>query len=425
MPIGILNLYRGAPMVHSRTQPQFKVRLLKPGSDTVSEQLVAAPTAELARQQAQAPGYVVLSCQKANLPWYDVNRWAHGFSRRPSAPNYAAFCREFRTLLAAGMTVVEAVDTLGMHNEKKASQASVALGLQPHLEAGLSVSEALFQMGDVPPVLLASIKAGERTSDLVKSLDDYLAYQALVEGLRRKIVSASVYPVVVSVFGVFISMFLLVYVLPNFAGMYQNLRGAQAAKQSMIVGFAQWVQAHQLMAAMVCFLGVGLVVVWVNSGKAKNHLLAGLLRFEWFAKRLNDFNIAMVFQAMVLLLRGGYTVPEALEIGGRVAATQQMAGRLSAAKAGIEKGQNIAHTLQTHQLCDAIDARLLAAGERNGQFHQSLEVVASIHRERFELFVERLSRVIEPILLLLVALLVGTIVVVMYLPIFDMTSRLR
>jgi general secretion pathway protein F len=420
MPIGGLSTVWGLQMANSSADQPFTVRSVLAGEQTVREQTLWAADVAAARQQLVRQGHVVISCH----PQRRLFGLTRLFERSPQT-NYAPFCRELRTLLAAGMTAVEAVDTLGMHADKVSAQLAIAKRLKPNLEAGLSVSEALFLLGDAPQVLLASIKAGERTSDLVKSLDDYLAYQSLVEGLRQKVISASVYPVVVTVFGVLISLFLLLYVLPQFAVMYQNLRGSQAAAQSKFIGFSLWVQANQwLFVTMCAACGVGLYG-WISRGWAKRHMLALAARIPMFAARIDDFNIAMVFQAMVLLLRGGYTVTESLGIAGRVAGAAAVRERLAKALASVEQGQNIAATLKDNHLCDEVDARLLAAGERNGEFHQSLEVVASIHRERFELFVQRLSRIIEPILLLLVALLVGTIVVVMYLPIFDMAGRLR
>jgi general secretion pathway protein F len=128
---------------------------------------------------------------------------------------------------------------------------------------------------------------------------------------------------------------------------------------------------------------------------------------------------------LALLLKGGYPLVQAIEVGGQSVLGTHLGDALARARRYITEGSLVSQSLASEGLCDEVDRRLMAAAERNGDFHLAAEVVAQLHGERFELFIERATRIVEPLLLLGVALFVGSIVVAMYMPIFDMATRLR
>lgn len=397
----------------------FAVRYLRLGDDRVSEERLQAETEAGLRQQLAAQGLTVLSVRGASPPTFSR-------SRKPQRGRFALFCREVSTLIQAGMTVVEAVDTLSAR-ERLAGQAdSLAAQLLGELAQGTSLSQALQRLPDVPAVLVAAVRAGERTSDLAQALTDYLQFDTLVEQLRRKVVSAAIYPALVTALGVGISLFLLLVVMPNFARMYTNLRGGGASgATSWMIALAQWVSAHQaatLMGVALALLALGL---WIWSGAARRQVLALALQVPWVRVRVEDFQLAMLYQALTLMLKGGYPMTEALQVASRSALDARLTVALQQALQRIEQGGAVAQALADARLCDEVGRRLMAAAERNGDFHLAADVVSRLHRERFELFVERLTRIVEPVLLMAVALMVGGIVVMMYLPVFDMATRLR
>lgn len=396
----------------------FAVRYLRLGDDRVSEERLQAETEAGLRQQLAAQGFTVLSVRGASPPTFSR-------SRKPQRGRFALFCREVSTLIQAGMTVVEAVDTLSAR-ERLAGQAdSLAAQLLGELEQGTSLSQALQRLPDAPAVLVAAVRAGERTSDLAQALTDYLQFDTLVEQLRRKVVSAAIYPALVTALGVGISLFLLLVVMPNFARMYTNLRGGASGATSWMIALAQWVSAHQaatLTGVALALLALGL---WIWNGAARRQVLALALQVPWVRVRVDDFQLAMLYQALTLMLKGGYPMTEALQVASRSALDARLTVALQQALQRIEQGGAVAQALADARLCDEVGRRLMAAAERNGDFHLAADVVSRLHRERFELFVERLTRIVEPVLLMAVALMVGGIVVMMYLPVFDMATRLR
>lgn len=395
----------------------FKVRLLQGGSGTVAEEVLEAVSAADLRRALLSEGRTPLSIRPASSfrwPW-----------RRQAQPSFALFCRELRTLVQAGMTVVEAVDTLSAKERSSGRTTSVAAQVLLHLEQGKALSQALQAMPGAPSVLVAAVRAGERTSDLAAALDDYLRFDTLITQLRRKVVSAAIYPALVTALGLGISVFLLLVVMPNFARMYEQVRGEASGSVGWMIGLSLWMREHQAMAVLgTLLLGVGLAV-WVSSGRASVQLMALAQRWSRVRQRVEDFQLAMMYQALALMLKGGYPMTDALRVASRSALDQRLSGALERALAQIEQGRPVAQSLVAERLCDEVGRRLMAAAERNGDFHLAADVVSRMHGERFELFVERVTRIAEPVLLMAVALLVGGIVVMMYLPVFDMATRLR
>ncbi len=396
---------------------QFVVRSIRAGDASIYQQQVSAADGQTLREQMQASGHTVLS-----LVPVSARSWREkGISRH----HFPLFCKEVRTLIRAGMTVVEAVDTLSRKATNAGGDESIAIALLTRLQQGQALSTALEDLNGTPPVLVAAVRAGERTSNLAEALDDYLRFDSLVENLRRKVVSASIYPALVISLGAAISLFLLMIVMPNFSRMYQSLRGQARGSTALMIELSQYLSTHrtEVFAALVAFFLV--FIWWIKSGLARQTALHVVRAIPWLRTRVADFQLAMMYQALALLLKGGYAMTQAMTVAGESALSATVSRALLQAQARVEQGGSVAQSMADAGLCDEVDRRLMAAAERNGDFHMAADVVSRMHGERFELFVERLTRIVEPVLLLLVALIVGAIVVMMYMPIFDMATRLR
>lgn len=394
---------------------RFKVRFVHPAEMTLRQEVLEAPDEQALRARLGEQGMVVLEVGRAlALPRLRAR------SRRRE---YPLLCRELRTLIRAGMTVVEGVDTLCARDRGAAD--SLAGLLRERLLQGQALSQALAALPDAPPVLVAAVRAGERTSNLAEALDDYLRFDDLVQRLRQRVVSASIYPALVTTLGIGITLFLLVVVLPSFSRMYQNLRGRSGGLSAWMVDISLWVEANRMETFGGLALAALAAAVWVHSGAASRWAGEAAMRSPWLRQRIRDFQLAMLYQAIALLLRGGYPMMQALQVANQSALAGQHRQALASAQRQIAEGGLVSAALFGAGLCDEVDRRLMAAAERNGQFHMAAEVVSRMHGERFELFVERVTRIVEPILLLGVALMVGSVVVAMYLPVFDMATRLR
>ncbi len=402
---------------------QFQVRSIFLGENTVNERVMEAKDDASLRGLLLAEGQTVLSLRE--LTKTSANLGFFGFLKSRKRESYPLFCRELRTLTQAGMSVVEAVDTLAARERVAKQLDTLPQALLNQLQQGKALSTSLAGLPNSPPVLVAAVKAGERTSNLSEALNDYLRFDTLVEQLRRKVISASIYPALVSSLGFAISAFLLVVVMPNFARMYQNLRSGTSGATTIIITISSFVNKYQFEVVLSLLLCIAWLIWWIKTGRARVFAMRLANSIPYIRNKIDDFYLAMMYQTLALLLKGGYPMTEAMSVAGQSALSKVINGSLKLALTKIEQGALVSQSLADAHLCDEVGRRLMAAAERNGAFHVAADVVSNMHRERFELFVERMTRIVEPVLLMAVALLVGTIVVMMYLPIFDMTTRVR
>lgn len=392
--------------------PRFEVRSPDPTLGRISLHVVDGPSAAEVRDAMRAQGKTVLSIQ----------RIGGGSAPVPQASkfNVTAWCRELQTLLGAGMTVVEALRTMDLRRNMRGRE--VHLDVLSRLERGQSLSASLQASGAFPAILVANVVATERSGRLADALEDYLGYQAQADTLRRQVFSAALYPAIVVAVGVCISGFLLGFVMPRFARMYATFRGELSLPTRVLLAVSQFMKDSLplLIGGAVCLAALG-AVAWRTGVLTRVGAGAVQLVPAWRHAR-EDFLRAKGFQSLLVMVRGGHPIAQALQVLEGLGLDANLQRRFAAARAAIERGQPASAALAQADLLDPVGERLLAVGERSGQFESVLRTVADLHAASFSLFLQRATRLIEPMLLLLVAVLVGGIVVLMYMPIFDVAN---
>lgn len=343
---------------------------------------------------------------------------------RRSSFDVAWWCRELRTLLKAGMTAVEAVETLHAQSIGTDREAVHAKLLRA-LGQGQALSRAMQSVGTFPDVLVASVAASERTSTLVTALDDYLRYDEMLQRLRRQATSAAIYPAVVIGLGALIAVFLLLYVVPKFSRMYGDSVAHLSGGTQAILWFSAFVR--EWMPAVLAALAGGVaaaVLAWRSGWWAA---LAARVTDEVgpLRRQIDQYRLAKLYQSLALMFRGGYTLDEAMQVCEGLRLGARIGSGLALARREISRGRAVSTALSAGGLTDTVGQRLLAVGERTGGFDAVLQTIADRHAQAFATFVERATRLVEPVLLLGVALMVGGIVVMMYMPIFDIANTIR
>lgn len=389
---------------------RFELRIFNAERARVSVRTVESADALGARLVAESVGDTVLSIRSIQ---------AVGPGRQ--VLDVAEWCRELRTLLDAGMTIVEALETLDAQSSDPA-RAHVHSDLLTLLHQGLPLSEAMRRSAAFPFILIAGIRAGERTSALVQSLNDYLRHHGLLAALKRRAVSASIYPVIVLALGAFICGFLLVVVAPSFAALYAEQASAASGVTRLVLAASRLLADHR--PAVAGGLAVsGVALVWACKRGWHLRLVSMLLdSIEPLRRRVDEFRLAMLYQSLALMFRGGYAFDEALAQCGSLALGRRLETAIADARARVQAGGRVSTAFIAAGLADEVAGRLLAVGERSGRFDRVLQAIAQRHATRFETLVERATRVVEPLMLLAVALVVGGLVLLLYMPIFDMAG---
>lgn len=391
---------------------QYTVRYVHAERRAVLTETHDAVSEPQLRTRLQQAGHVVLNVRGGKRGPGHVERIDVGW-----------WCRELRTLLLAGMTAVEAIETLSAGRADRARDR-VHSALLKALHEGRPLSQAMREVGVFPEVLVASVTASERTSTLADALDDYLRYDEMLERLRRQAVSAAIYPALVVGLGAAITTFLLVFVIPRFSRMYGDGHAALSSTTEAVLWLSRALRDHLpwIVGVLLALVALGLWAWrsgWILRAAALAIESVGPLRQQW-----NHFRLAKLYQSLALMFRGGYTLEEALGISRAMDLGPRIAQGLKLAQREIAQGRSASAAFAAGQLTEPVTERLLAVGERTGGFVAVLQTIADRHAVAFATFIERATRIIEPLLMLLVALVVGGIVVMMYMPIFDIAGGL-
>ncbi|MBL8437174.1 MAG: type II secretion system F family protein [Zoogloeaceae bacterium] len=390
---------------------RFQVRALSGGSAIIETEVEAGSESE-ARNLALARGLAVLSIRGSGR--------VRGRARFP----LLLFNQELLALLRAGIPLAEAVAALA-EKENRPGARGILQAMLNCLREGRPLSSALEEApGAFPELYVAMIRAAERTSDLDQAVARFIAYQQQVESLRSKLVSAAIYPALLLGVGGLVVMFLLGYVVPRFSHIYEDVQGDLPWLSMVLLEWGKFVEAHVWGMTLLFAAGVaGAVMVARNPA-----VWAAIGRRLWFTpvigERMRVFQLARFYRTLGMLLSGGIPVVTAL---GMVAGLLSpiLRASLDAAIDRIREGRGFAGTLAERGLTTPVALRMLEVGERAGNLGEMLTRSAEFHEEDTAREVEWLTRLFGPLLMLFIGCAIGGIVVLMYLPIFQLAESIQ
>ena len=405
----------------------YWARYLDPATMTVREERIEAQDEAAARRQMTARHGQLLSLTPA-APWRLSALWRAGKPRLRgrSTAEVALLCRELNALTGAGLSVVEALDALALHHRgPQTADTSIYAALLARLQLGRSLSAAMADVGGFPALLIASVQSSERTSHLGEAFDAYLRYDEMVGTLQRRVISAALYPAIVMGLGALVTVFLLWVVIPRFAVLYGQMGQGADGVTGVLLGLSR-VLHESPWALPLGMLALVVLLLWGASGRRwQAASLWVAMQVPMLALQVRHFELTRLFEALALLTRGGFSLHESLALCSALATTPQARLRIEGMRQLIARGVSVSRAGATAGLTDSVTERLLRASERGGDFASVLQAISRRHASAFETFVERATQVVEPLLLLTVALLVGGTVVMLYMPIFDIAASIR
>jgi general secretion pathway protein F len=415
------NIKKTAPTVgdfHSSSEAQT-IHLRVEGADG-QEQILEfnATTQAAALRKAAARGLRVLAVESAS----EINP-ATGVGSRVQFP-LLLFSQELFSLLEAGLNLTEALSTLHA-KEKQPMVRGVLSEILQYLREGKNFSDVLAVFPQYfPDVYVATVRASERTGDLPRALTRYIAYQVQFESIRKKLISTAIYPAMLLIVGGFVTLFLLGYVVPKFSSVYESAGRDIPLLSLMLLGFGKIIFHHWQWVIPGFLSIVAGLLWWISRPDSRKKLLNHVLKLPWLAEKSDEFRLSRFYRAVSLLLASGIALPRALSmVDGLLSPDQQP--RIAQARLAVEQGQSLSNALIEADLASKVAESLIKVGERSGQLAEMLERTAQFHDEEFSRWVDWASRLLEPILMTIIGLVIGTVVVLMYMPIFDLAGSLQ
>lgn len=377
-----------------------------------------AASVEEARRLAAQQGYSVLALRPIA---FDVRRALRDFGGQTSFDTNV-FTEQLRDLLGAGLSLVEALDTL--ERAAAARDRAVLSELVDRLRAGARLSDALSADARFPALLVALVRASELTSDLPLALTRFLEHQQRVAELRHRITSVTIYPLLLTAVGGGVLLFLLLYVMPRFARVFEGMTGELPWSAQAMVGWAHWLGAYGGWLAVVAGAVAATIAVAVLAPASRGHALRRLLEWAPLRQRMRTYFLARWYRATGMLVSGGIPLPEALALANDLLPDALRAGG-GATERALREGLAPADAHVRAGMVTAVAEQLMRAGERTGDMGGVLTRIAQFHDAEVARSLERGMRVLEPVVMVLIGIGVGTVVVLMYMPIFDLAGAIQ
>lgn len=357
------------------------------------------------------------------LPPTDSSKASQRVARAEAFPR-RLFCQELAVLLDAGIPLYEALITLH-EKEASVSVAQVIQTLTTALSQGKTLSQAMrMQPAAFSTLLIASIEASQRTGQTAQALRQHAAYLAWLDGLRSKLISAAIYPAILIGASTLVIAFLTVFVVPRFAEIYEDMGGDLPWMSALLLDVGRGVGAHPSVAVMG-LLGIvaGVWAMW-TSPAMRAAVSAQLWRTPVIGPRLRLIELASLYRTLGLLLQAGVAVVPALEASGELVGPS-LRSSLAQATLRVREGVRLSESLHQHDLSTPVSLRMVRVGEQTGELGAMLERAATFYDEELARFTEWVGKVVSPVLMLIMGVLIGGIVVLMYLPIFQVAEQIQ
>jgi general secretion pathway protein F len=395
---------------------RFELKAIGPAGEVEAIDF-QAPDETTAVRHLEGRGYTVLSVRvkrSLGLPWRSAGE------RFP----VVLFSQELRVLLNAGLPLPEAIDTLAQ-KERRDEFRAVIERLVEVLREGQALSAALEEFPQTfSPLYIATVRSSEKTSDLAPALARYVAYATQLEAIRKRVVNASIYPSLLIAVGGIVSLFLLLYVVPRFGHIYEERGGDLPLFSRLLLGWGKAVDQH---ASVVLAVFAGLIFLGIYALRLPNVRTAigdAVWRLPAIGERLKVYQLSRFYRTIGMLLRGGTPLVAALDMGGELL-HPLLRERLARASKAIREGRGVAQSMDANGLTTPVALRMLNVGEKSGNMGEMLEQIAAFHDEEMARWVDWFTRLFEPILMTIIGLVIGVIVILMYMPIFELAGNLQ
>jgi len=400
---------------------EFRCRLASPNGEIVEGVYVADSEARL-RSELEDKGLYVLSLQ----PRGAIGGLSLHLPQRQSinTREFLVFNQELATLLKAGMPLVQSLDLLKRRVTSPVFR-SVLDDVHEKVRSGTALSDAFEAHGELfPRVYMASLLAGERSGNLDAVLRRFVEYTKIIDNVKRKTLSALVYPVILITLALGIVGIIVLYAVPAFSDFYSSF-GADLPLVTRIIVRTSAIIRGQFVLLLAGAAGlVLLVLAWVRrpGQRAKfDHLLLGLPMLGGVARK---FSTSQMARTLATLLGGGLPLVNALDIAAKSVSNRYMARQLETVAVRVREGESFAAALDARKAFPDVAVKMAEVGESTGALQDMLNTVADFYDEEISTTMDRFVTLIEPTLLVVMGIIIASLLLAMYMPLFQLSSVL-
>ena len=398
---------------------EFRCRLGTVSGEILEGVYIAESEARLRRDLEEKGLYVLAVQRKGSFGWPALSLPKR---RRIASREFIVFNQKLATLLKAGMPVVQSLDILCRRVENPVFRSGIE-DVHERVRAGSSLSEAFEAQGDlVPVVYTASLLAGEKSGGLEEVIRRYVSYVKVIDAVRRKTISALIYPMILLALSLIVVGIIVFRVVPQFADFYQGLgadlplitRGI-VATSTALTGYLPFILPLAAGAGVVFWL-------WVKQPGLRGQVDRLILGVPGLGPVARKFATSQLARTLATLLGGGIPLVNALDMSARAIGNRYLAQHLISVGQRVREGEALSTSMAARGVFPGVAIKMVEVGESTGALREMLNSVADFYDEEIETTLGRFVTVIEPLLLIIMGIVIAGLLLALYMPLFQLTS---
>jgi type IV pilus assembly protein PilC len=400
---------------------EFHCRLASTTGEIVEGTYVSDSEARL-RHELETQGLFVLSLKPkggiAGLPF----RLPHRSSI--AMREFLVFNQELATLLRAGMPLVQSLDLLKRRVTTPLFR-TVLEDVHERVRGGTALSDAFAAHGNLfPSVYTASLVAGERSGNLDSVLRRFVEYTKIIATVKRKTVSALVYPAILITLAIILVSIIVLKVVPAFSDFYASFGANLPLVTRVIVAISDFIRGQFLLLLVAIVAAVAGVVVWMRQPGQQARFDRIILRIPIVGEIAAKFATSQMARTLATLLGGGLPLVNALDIASKSVGNQFIARELDVVSARVREGVSFSSALEARRVFPEVAVKMAEVGESTGALQDMLNTVADFYDEEISTNMERFVTLVEPVLLVIMGIVIAGLLLALYMPLFQLSSVL-
>ena len=375
---------------------------------------IEADNIDKARNAIKAEASMVISLKEASLLNKDIE--INIGKKKASVRDLSVFCRQFNSILKAGVSVIEALDMLSQQTENKKLAAAIS-ETKASVEKGETLSLAMRKQGEIfPEMLLNMIAAGEQSGSLETSLSRMAVHFEKENRLKGLVKKAMMYPIILIIVAIVVMAVMLVAVLPKFMETFEDMDMDMPAYTLAVMGLSDFLIANWIPIILVIAAVVIAVKIYGNTPAGKRNFGKMKLKAPIFGKLNTKTACSRFARTMSTLLAAGMSVVEALSITGRVIGNVIYEDALEDTQEKVKGGQPLSRPLKTSGIFPPMIVHMVGIGEETGNLEEMLDNVADYYDEEVTMATEQMTALLEPLVIVFLAVIVVAIIAAVYAP---------
>jgi len=402
--------------------PVYRYKISTPAGRIIEKSITGSDKSSV-KQYLEQEGNFVLDIRREQ--GFGSFFFKHGKGKgRVNLKDLIVFNQEFSVLIKAGLPIIQALNTI--IKKGAGDELTEALtNIRNDISGGASLSEAFRGYSHIfSNLYIASLQSGEKSGNIPLAVTRYIDYMKKIAEIRKKIVTASVYPIILTFVSVAALIFLLVYVVPSLTGTYFEAGAELPAMTLILLKISDIFKSYFIYFVVLIAAGVILYKYSARSDSFNARIDMIKLRLPLIGQIYTHYSISKLARTLATTIRGGTPLVESIRISSGVVDNLFLKDKLMGAAGNIEKGAGFAESLSNTGVFPALSVKMIEAGESSGALEQVLEEVAEFYEGDVDTKVSVLTSSIEPALMIIMGLLIGFIVLAMYMPIFQMAGTI-